>query len=229
MKYQGNLGNTVQGALGNQTVTTEGTVAKCIVDMYREASDSLAKYGIEYDSEFGSIQIDTSAYDDHHDWHVGQGCIYKITNLVTYMAYVGQSVCHPRWRVHEHWKDVHFKDGKLNRRQDVSKMSLIQHAFAAYGTAAFAVEVLEYSVHVDDIMQRESFWISQCDTRFPAGYNLDYQHDFSSGPHRLRHVTLLNESVLRQIICCLETSKGTAEIATECGVSSGTIRKVNLG
>lgn len=83
------------------------------------------------------------------------GVIYKITNTVIGKSYVGMSM-----NLKERIK-THFSSPDSAIRDDVRK----------YGRSAFTVKVLESGVVENRLRLREKFWILECNTIVPNGYN----------------------------------------------------------
>lgn len=85
------------------------------------------------------------------------GVIYKITNLVNNMSYVGQT--------------VNLKQRLKGHR--LGKKQLIDKAIQKHGWENFSVEVLEENIPIDMLDEREIFWIAENNCIVPNGYNLD--------------------------------------------------------
>lgn len=85
-----------------------------------------------------------------------KGLIYKITNKVNNMSYIGQTryTIEFRWKQHQHKKDNTY----------------FHNAIHKYGIKNFEIEVLE-ECNVEDLNSKEIFFIAKYDT-FNKGYNL---------------------------------------------------------
>ena len=83
--------------------------------------------------------------------------IYRITNKVNGMQYVGQTVRKLEERFAEHCRK---KQGYLGR------------AIQKYGKENFDIEVLDSSLIIDDLNAKEIYWIEKSGCKFPNGYNL---------------------------------------------------------
>ncbi len=85
-----------------------------------------------------------------------KGYIYKITNKVNGMSYIGQTryTVEFRWRQHQHKKDGCYFHNALHK----------------YGVENFTVETLE-ECEVSKLNEREIFYIAKYNT-FDKGYNL---------------------------------------------------------
>ena len=92
------------------------------------------------------------------------GVIYVITNLLTGMKYVGQTTRSVKERFGEHMKSDY----------------LIGRAIRYYGVENFTVEVIEECETLDQLNEREIFWIAKLNTKHPHGYNMT---DGGEGAH----------------------------------------------
>jgi group I intron endonuclease len=91
--------------------------------------------------------------------------IYKITNLTNGRAYVGKAKDSYR-RMWEH------RTGKTMRGKKQGKLQLIDAKIKQYGWDNFKVEWLETNVDPAKLLDREAYWMRQCDTLVPKGYNI---------------------------------------------------------
>jgi group I intron endonuclease len=83
--------------------------------------------------------------------------IYKITNLLNGKSYVGQTVRKLSERLKEHRK---------------SKTTAIGRALRKYGNANFKIEVLAECKSIDELNDKEIYFIDKLKTLKPNGYNL---------------------------------------------------------
>ncbi len=83
------------------------------------------------------------------------GVIYVITNLLTGMKYVGQTTRSLKERFGEHMK----------------AKTHLGNAIRHYGVENFTVEVIEECETLDQLNEREKFWIAELNTQHPHGYN----------------------------------------------------------
>jgi group I intron endonuclease len=88
--------------------------------------------------------------------------VYKITNTITGMSYVGQTVQTLRERWVEHAS--HAKTG--------ATQSYIARAIRKYGPEAFVIEVLNVCLSHGSLDSVEKFYIKYFNTKVPNGYNL---------------------------------------------------------
>lgn len=84
--------------------------------------------------------------------------IYKITNLLDKKIYIGQTQRTLEERMKEHCRN--------------SRKSYIDNAIKKYGIENFSAEVIETCKTVEELNEREIFWIKFFDCKFPNGYNL---------------------------------------------------------
>jgi group I intron endonuclease len=83
--------------------------------------------------------------------------IYKITNLKNGKSYVGQTVRKLSERLKEHRK---------------SKDTAIGRALRKYGNIYFSVDILEECSSIEELNEKEIFYIQELKTLKPNGYNL---------------------------------------------------------
>lgn len=89
--------------------------------------------------------------------------IYKITNLVNGKIYIGQSINIDK-RIKEHF-------WKASNEKDISYNSALHLAIRKYGKENFQWEILE-ECKVDNIDEREKFYIKEYNSLTPNGYNI---------------------------------------------------------
>lgn len=83
--------------------------------------------------------------------------IYKITNKINGKVYIGQTVVDlsARWRQHVRAKD----NAKIHR------------AIRKYGASVFTVEPIDVACSIEELNQKEKFWIQKFDS-IKQGYNM---------------------------------------------------------
>lgn len=89
--------------------------------------------------------------------------IYKISNTVNHMVYVG-------------FTDRTLKDRFDSHRRDANKKLHIPlyAAMNEYGFDKFIIELIEeLPVHSTNLYRREQYWIDCYDSAYPNGYNAD--------------------------------------------------------
>lgn len=91
--------------------------------------------------------------------------VYKLTNMVNGKGYVGKatnSVC----RMQQH------RSGRNYGGKKYTNLQLVDRKIQEYGWENFKVEWLETNVDPAKLLQREAYWMRQCDTLVPKGYNI---------------------------------------------------------
>ena len=84
--------------------------------------------------------------------------IYLVTNKINGKRYVGQTVR----TLNERWKDhCRVKDDNYFHR-----------AIHKYGKENFTIEVIDSATTLDELDEKEIYWIHKLNTIFPKGYNL---------------------------------------------------------
>ena len=83
--------------------------------------------------------------------------IYKATNRINGKVYIGQTVRSLQERMAEH--ERHTK-------------TAFDKALNKYGPEAFDVEQIDSAADMDELNQKESYWISFYDCIVPKGYNM---------------------------------------------------------
>ena len=86
-----------------------------------------------------------------------QMIIYCITNKVNGKQYVGQTVRSAEERFMEH--------ARHNR-------TYIERTVKKYGRENFDVEVIDSALLIDDLNEKEKYWIDKLNTKKPNGYNV---------------------------------------------------------
>ena len=85
------------------------------------------------------------------------GVVYKITNKLNGRSYVGKTTRSIEERFGEHARHKKF---------------LVDKAICKYGRENFLVEVIEECETIEQLNEREIFWIAELNTKVPNGYNL---------------------------------------------------------
>ena len=91
--------------------------------------------------------------------------VYKLTNKINGKGYVGKAKDSYR-RMWEH------RTGKTMRGKKKGKLQYVDTAIQKYGWDNFEVEMLETNVDPTKLLEREAYWMRQCDTLVPKGYNI---------------------------------------------------------
>lgn len=90
------------------------------------------------------------------------GIIYKITNKITGMSYVGQTVR----TLKERWVD------HLSHARNKTTDSYIARAILKYGAESFEIDILQECESREELDFSEIFYVSLLNTKVPNGYNL---------------------------------------------------------
>lgn len=103
------------------------------------------------------------------------GIIYKITNTITGVVYVGQTVSHRKnkgkfrpFGMVGRFND-HISEAVNNTKK--KQCSYLNNAIRKYGKDMFVVELLEHCPR-ESLDDREQYYIESLNTIFPNGYNL---------------------------------------------------------
>lgn len=91
-----------------------------------------------------------------------KGCVYAITNLVTWQTYVGATAGSA-------WRRISLHANALRRQRGVSKV--LQADWDAYGEEAFIGGLIESVESAADLPARESFWLAEMEKRGISLYN----------------------------------------------------------
>ena len=92
--------------------------------------------------------------------------IYMITNKINLMHYIGKTQQKLKIRM---WAHKNHNEYYLGR------------AVKKYGWENFKIEILEECTNVDELNEREIFWIKHFNTKIPNGYNLTDGGEGTSG------------------------------------------------
>ena len=99
------------------------------------------------------------------------GIIYKITNQLNSMVYIGQTTRTLKKRMQEH----------LYNSVNPQYKSYIDRAIGKYGIDAFDVSVIEECETAEELKEREIFWIAFYNCQSPNGYNITAGGDGTVG------------------------------------------------
>ena len=109
--------------------------------------------------------------------------IYKITNLINNKIYVGQTI----GTVQERWRK-HCKKSSIG-------CSAVPNAITKYGKENFIVEQIDDANTIEELNEKETYWIKTLQSISPLGYNLR-----SGGGNSLHsQETLVKQSIAKQI------------------------------
>lgn len=133
------------------------------------------------------------------------GVIYKITNKITGMCYIGQTVGDSRKRLYHH-SSRHSKCVRL-------KSSIKSHGIDSFELIEIEkISAFDPSVLRRKLSEREIFWIENLDTLHPNGYNLT-----KGGHEPVRSLEVTNRIAKKhwKPVKCLETGQ-TWESVRSC-------------
>lgn len=110
--------------------------------------------------------------------------IYKITCLLDNKSYVGQRTCNK------------FPDTKY-----MGSGLLIKRYIRKYGVENFRKDILEDNITLENLDEREKYWIKKSNTLFPEGLNIstggEVRCDLRYHPHRVSIINKIKASVRR--------------------------------
>lgn len=101
--------------------------------------------------------VSTSNFEKRCDMY---GIIYLLTNTMTNMQYIGQTIQSLDARCSKHVSDA-----------NTGESSLIANAIRTYGAQAFTRQTLRIGVRVSDLDTVERNYINRYGTLHPNGYN----------------------------------------------------------
>jgi len=90
--------------------------------------------------------------------------IYKATNKTTGKAYIGQTTLSLEQRISAHMREA--RKGKRSK-------SAFHNALLKYGLDSFTIETIDICDTIDDLNERETYWIATLNTISPNGYNIE--------------------------------------------------------
>ena len=132
------------------------------------------------------------------------GTIYKITNIINYKIYIGETLIDLQTRLRLHFEKVKSgRDSKLYRDMRLYKIE------------NFKIESIETNIPITELDKKEIEYIKKYDS-IQNGYNTDL-----GGNGRSSYSDLDEEIVLDMV----NKDIPTIEIAKELGVSSATIQR----
>jgi group I intron endonuclease len=91
--------------------------------------------------------------------------IYKATNLINNKIYIGQTTQTLERRKRQHEESIHYK----------AKCRVFARAILKYGKENFKWEIIDYAKSIEELNQKESYWIKKLDSIVDdgKGYNLN--------------------------------------------------------
>lgn len=125
--------------------------------------------------------------------------IYKITNKINGKSYIGQTTRNVKLRVCEH----------------KCKKTLIGEAMLKYGENNFCIEYLDACLTLEELNEREVYWIQKLDTIQPKGYNkaigtskFGENNGFFGKNHKPKTIEMnMKNQPTRRALRCIETGE----------------------
>lgn len=140
--------------------------------------------------------------------------IYKITNCITGLSYIGQAV-NIATRIYQH---LH---SSISEKASDFEYPL-HKAIRKYGIDNFVVDIVE-ECPSELLNEREMYWIAFYDT-FKNGYN-----QTAGGSQSIRHIKLTKEAVKSIYDRLLNTQESFTNIAKDFGISIYMVNRINRG
>lgn len=144
---------------------------------------------------------------------IEDGKIYKYTNKINQMVYIGQTKQTLEERDKKHLSQL--KDNTYFHR-----------AIQKYGRENFTLELVEDKIPFNQLNEREKYWINYFDSFYTTGkgYNLTQGGQWGSGTQKL---TIKQADEIKQLI--LNTNLTFEDIGSRYGVTIYTISDINRG
>jgi len=92
--------------------------------------------------------------------------IYKITNIINNKVYIGQTVRTLKKRMNEHFRH---------------NITIIDKALRKYGKSSFKIEIIDNANNIEELNEKEIYWINYFECMVPKGYNQCYGGGNSKG------------------------------------------------
>lgn len=99
------------------------------------------------------------------------GYIYKIVNRVNGMIYIGQT------RNSINTRFIHHKSSAKRQK------TYLYNAMNKYGVENFTIEQIDTASSIDELNEKEIYWIKKLNTKKPNGYNMVDGGNSVSGLH----------------------------------------------
>lgn len=135
--------------------------------------------------------------------------IYKITNKINGMVYIGQSV-----RIERRFTEHNIPS---------NNSTLIDKAINEYGKENFTYEVIE-ECEIKDLIDREQYWINYYNCITPNGYNRVINNQTLNTIYRISKETV--DNIKNDLI---NTTLSASQIAEKNNVGISTVSRINHG
>lgn len=135
--------------------------------------------------------------------------IYKITNKINGMVYIGQSV-----RIERRFTEHNIPS---------NNSTLIDKAINEYGKENFTYEVIE-ECEIKDLIDREQYWINYYNCITPNGYNRVINNQTLNTIYRISKETV--DNIKNDLI---NTILSASQIAEKNNVGISTVSRINHG
>ena len=107
------------------------------------------------------------------------GYIYKIVNKVNGITYVGQTITSINTRFIQH----KYSSTKYN--------TYLYNAMRKYGIENFTIEQIDTANNLDELNNKEIYWINKLNTKAPNGYNILDGGNGTKGFHHSKETKLI--------------------------------------
>ena len=84
--------------------------------------------------------------------------VYKVSNIIDGKIYVGKTTRNLRKRIMEHLQNC--------------RISYFDRAIKKHGIESFEIAIIEECTTIEELNEREKFWIKELNCKIPNGYNL---------------------------------------------------------
>lgn len=144
---------------------------------------------------------------------IEDGKIYKYTNQINQMVYIGQTK-----------QTLEERDKK--HLSQLNDNTYFHRAIQKYGRENFILELVEDSIPFNQLDEREKYWINYFDSFYTTGkgYNLTQGGQWGSGTQKL---TIKQADEIKQLI--LNTDLTFEDIGSRYGVTIYAISDINRG
>ena len=107
------------------------------------------------------------------------GYIYKIVNQVNGTAYVGQTITSINTRFIQH------------KHSSTKYNTYLYNAMRKYGIENFTIEQIDTANNIDELNNKEIYWIKKLNTKTPNGYNILDGGNGAKGLHHSKETKLI--------------------------------------